>query len=353
MQTIFSMRNDIKARLLDEYSQQHGVRVRGSYFERDALFFLFFIIEVLKFKKPNAVIFRYLNDHANILRTAFLSVNVIFTVLLCRLLSVQVLWILHNVDKETHEHYPCINKILRQLVGVSSEKIFVTDPLLIPVAVEKYPAWRNKVDYITFGIRTDKVDSTTDERLIGALQGLTKYREAGGFVLFCPTAGGEKYTHLSKAPQLMMNAREQGLKYKLVIVGELRMFLAENEALSKALASDEDIILLDRYAKYDAKEISCYIDFYWRSLSDQSVSFTLYEAASVEKPVLTLDEGFMGGAVKSYKMGAVLEDDFDNLIQSHSQLVDWDSKNAHDFLKNHSWEMAAEQITRSLKINAE
>lgn len=346
---VFSMRNDDKSNFLDIYSNKYGVEILGSYFKRDGLFFVFFIIELLRFNKPKAVIFRYLNDHYSILRTVFLAVNIVLTTIICRFFAIKIIWVLHNVDRETHENYPKITKFLRVLLGNMSAKIFVTDPLLLSFASNKYPMWRDKFDFITFGIRDDKFNLKTDDELLTVLKELAQYREAGGYILFCPTAGGDKYNHLTKTPDLMEKARKLGLCYKVVIVGNIKAYLEKNKKLAKELIKDNDVIVIDRYMKYDADEVSGYIDFYWRSLSDQSVSFTLYEAASVEKPIITLEGGFMSSAVKHYKMGVVLSRDLNNLMDQHVFLLNWEKENASNFLASHSWDIAARKLCNVIK----
>lgn len=341
---VLSMRNDSKAAQINQAAKELGYSVSGSSFSRDALFFVYLLCQIIKFRKPKAIIVRYLNDHPNLFRSLFLAFNVITTLALARIFKIKILWFLHNVDRETTVNFPRITSFLRFFVGRFSEVIFVTDPLLVPIAQELHPQWANKIDFITFGLRNDKRDISTDAELMNVLLSLQGYRKHGGKVLFCPTGAGEKYSHIAQSVNLCNMASKNNLNYKIVVVGNLTNYLKLNPELKSSIYNHENIILLNKYIKYDAIEISSLIDIYWRSLSDQSVSFTLYEAASVKKPILTLDEGFLGVAIEKYKLGAALNLDMKNLKVCHERLLKWNDESAAEFLANHSWNLTAKKI---------
>lgn len=348
MLEVLSMRGDSKAEQINQAAKEFGYSVNSSPFNRDVLFFVFLLWRILSFKKPCAVLVRYLNDHPIFFRSLLLALNVVAVVFLCKMFKVRIIWILHNVDGETVENYPAIISFLRRVVGACSKVIFVTDPLLIPVAKEIHPQWADKIDFITFGVRTDKRDTSTDTELLAILLSLQEYRKRGGTVLFCPTSSGDKYSHIENAARLCDVAKKNNISYKVLIVGDLTSYLKSKPELKRSLEGHGDIILLNRYVTYESSKVAAFIDGYWRSLTDQSVSFTLYEAASTRKPVLTLNEGFMGVAIKEYKMGSVLESDMANFKDCHARILRWEDGFAVQFLEKHSWRVAARKINKYL-----
>lgn len=348
MYKVFSMRTDVKAKLLNDAGQKYGLSVSGSDYKRNSLFFVFLIKNILKNNFPHAVLFRYFNDHKNMIHSFFLAFNVIFSALLCVLFKIKIFWILHNVDKETSEHYPSIIRFLRKFVGDRATSIYVTDPLLVPVAKKLYPNWSLKIDYITFGSNPQKANLVTNSELLKVLHELNVNKLKNEFVIFCPSAPGDKYTHLQYADKLITSMKKIGVNYKVIIVGNLAEYLRINKDLKIKLVNNSDIVLFENYTSYNLDDIAPFIDFYWRALSDQSVSFTLYEAASIKKPVITLAEGFMMEAIIEYKMGSVCDFEMSNVSYVHESLLRWDEQSAINFLNNHSWEIGVKKIMNNL-----
>lgn len=348
MLKIVSMRNDSKVAQISQAAEELGFSITGSRFDRGVFFFVYLFFLVVNRKKPSAVIVRYLNDHPILIRSLLLALNIIFVIFICRIFKIKVFWFLHNVDSETTVNFPAVTYFLRKLVGDSSSVIFVTDPLLVAVAKGIYPQWMDKIDFITFGVRKDKQKISTDVELMEILSDLQKHRLQGGKVLFCPTAAGDKYSHIASSKKLCDMARKNGVNYKVLMVGDLARYLESDSVLKQDLVGHEDIILLNRYVEYDADVVSGFIDAYWRSLSDQSVSYTLYEAASVNKPVLTLKKGFIGYAIDVYRLGAALDMSMKNFNECHRAISSWDAASALSFLGEHSWEVAARQINKYL-----
>lgn len=351
MYKVLSMRSDMKTKFLNEKGSRFGLSLYSSTYKRNALFFLFLLKEIIFLKKPDAVIFRYFNDHVNLIRSVLLAFNVFFTLCLCKVFKVKVFWFLHNINKETHEYYPNIIKAQRCLVGRHSSVIFVTDPLLIPVAKRYYPEWSSKFDFITFGAPnlSFSAQDTTDKEVIDLLKALKSKKRDNSFLLFCPTGAGDKYTHLHKATLLVNEAEKLGLDYKVVILGDLKGYLNQNPELAASLFSNDSITVFDDFRYYKAEDIEPYVDFYWRSLNDESVSFTLYEAASIKKPILTLNEGFMATAIDRYEMGTVLSLDMSNLAEAHASLLTWKSSKASEFFDSHSWSISVGNILKQLQ----
>lgn len=341
------MRADDKAYQLNIAAKKYCYSIDASPYKRNVLFPLFLFSKIIKNRRPDAVIVRYLNDTQSLLRSFFSMLSVFVVIFTSKLFRIKIIWLLHNVDKETNENYPNLIKAKRMVVGKFASMIFVTDPLLVTVATKKYPGWKDKIDYITFGLRSrnSKTDSKFfNKKLIDFMRKNSAKRVLIGF---CPTSAGDKCIHIHNAAQLIEKANAVNVEVRLVICGDLSAYLRANPRLKEEL-NHEQIYLVDEYVQYNPLDISPYIDFYWRSLSDESVSYTLYEAATIKKPILTLSYGFMGRAVAYYKLGAVLNKHMGNMESTLDELTNWDEQAAHSFLESHTWDNAARKIRKHL-----
>lgn len=345
---ILSMNFDDKIENIKKELKKHGILIEKPFFKKPALFSISLLIYAIYKKKPKAIIIRYLNDHKLLTKSILLFLSRLSTIFICYLFRIDVFWILHNVDKETTEFFPKLTKFTRKLLGNSAKVILVTDPLLVKTAQEKYPNWKERIDYITFGEREPKKEKSTDIRLLDIFEKISNIKKNNDLTLFCPTSPGDKYIHLHFTSKLIENAKINNLNYRVVIVGGIKEYLDINPELERSL-SDENIYLLSENITYNIEDIEPYIDAYWRAMSDQSISYTLYEAASRKIPILTLNTGFLTEAITKYNLGSSLELDFSNFKQSHDKIKSWDKINAKLFLKSHSWQLAAHRLARNLE----
>lgn len=310
------------------------------------------VVRLLRGNAPDALLVRYLNSPTPLPRALSWWLFTSATVVAARMAGVKVLWLVHNVDRETIQPYAALTRSLRWIVSRMSSSVLVTDPLLVDVAKSLLPAVRCKLDWITFGERTtsldrlldDIEDDETDE--VVALAQQVRQQHPGALIGFCPTSAGDKFVHLRLAPDLVTACFEAGCPVHLLIVGPLEDYLRSNGAPLANAVANGNIHLVPRRIRYDPRRVGGHVDFYWRSLSDQSVSYTLYEAASVGLPVLTMKCGFLGTAVPAYRLGACLEMDFSNLRECLERLRGWQRENASVFLRTHSWSVAAARLSR-------
>jgi glycosyltransferase involved in cell wall biosynthesis len=346
---LLSMRNDDKVAKLSAAGEEFSFKIISSPYKWNVLFPVFFIIFSIKNCKPNGIIVRYLNDSNNLVRSCILFMSLLLTIGLAVILRVRIFWFLHNIDKESEEHFPLMIKVQRKLVGDLSYVIFVMDPLLIKIAKHKYPKWQNKFDYISFGARATYSGLKTNDEFLNHkfIDFVANNSEDKVFIGFCPTAPSEKCVHLNYARSLVEHASNNGITIKLIVFGDLKNFLQENPQLAKDL-THKQIYLLDRFIEYNPGELAKYFDFYWRSLSDESISYTLYEAATIAKPIISMDIGFVGKAVEYYKLGFTINLNFTDLSSAFCKLKSWDRGAAQLFLESHSWENAGRRISMHL-----
>ena len=87
-------------------------------------------------ERVHVFVFRYLNDNKHLRVTLEYVIRDLLTIILCKLTNIKILWILHNIDKETIVHFPLICKIRRAIVSLVSKRVLVTDPLLMNHALD-------------------------------------------------------------------------------------------------------------------------------------------------------------------------------------------------------------------------
>lgn len=345
---IYSMVDDDKTQYLKEFGIKHNVHISTSPY-KPVFFPLVLLISIMRLKKPNAIIVRYMNDNKYLFFSLILFFSRIFTFILADLFSIKIIWFCHNVDKESIEHYPFLTNLKRKYLVKRAAVIYVMDKLLVPVAKRQFPEHKEKIDYISFGVRDTnfrRKANITCNKLINTLREISR---GDCLVGFCPTNAGEKYLHIEYASKLVNAAQAEGIKIFIILLGDLKKYFEDNEKIKKEISNNANVIVFDQFIDYDASELSQYISFYWRGLNDQSISYSLYEAATQKKPVLALDVGFIGKAVKEYKLGEVIGLDFSNSADRIQNLAEWDADNASQFLREHSWENSIQKIKKTFE----
>ena len=181
-----------------QYLKRYGAKIGIDYVVppiKKTLFPLFLIYSIILFKKPDAVIVRYLNDKPMFIYSLYLFISNMLTFFIAKLFKVKLIWFCHNVDKETIEFYPKLIKIQRQVLEKFSERILVMDKLLLNPAKKQFPDSIDKIDYISFGAREGsyrKVVNLKDDIIIDIANNI-KSEHDNALIAFCPTNCGDKY----------------------------------------------------------------------------------------------------------------------------------------------------------------
>jgi topoisomerase IA-like protein len=96
--------------------------------------------------------------------------------------------------------------------------------------------------------------------------------------------------------------------------------------------------------------ISDQIDFYYRSLSDLSVPYTVYVAANERKPLVTHNFGALPILIKKERLGFIIDtDEKENQIKFSDYVASWSPKGAAQFLEDRTWEIAATRLIRAIE----
>lgn len=346
MKYVISPDNDYKAIAIGKELKSLGITMitLNSSFKLPFAMIIYFF---KKKKKPQAIIYRYLNDYPSIIKTMLRTFIELSGVLLAFVLRIKVIWICHNVDRESVEYFPKITNMRRYVLEKQSDKIMVTDPLLVPHAEKQFPKSKDKIDYITFG----KSVSTKNENSAETVEKIKKFvmcqKQINKDIQIGFVAGNInwKTSQFEKIPELIYVAENIKQSIAIVVIGPIGTYLNNNnKPLYEELKKNKKILFLDGYHHLDLKEITKFIDFYWRVYLDLSLPWTVYEAAQYKKPILTQNIGFLGEVVKKYSIGYILEDDFSNLSFNLEKISNWDKNKSTEFIETHTWKIAAKRI---------
>lgn len=307
--------------------------------------------------RPLAVFFRYLNDYRSLPKTVARMLAEIAALLICGVFRVRIFWICHNVDRETKRHHPALSELRRRMFAKAAERIFVMDEGLVPFARSVFPAHATKIDFLCFGPPAMQRVSSVTETFLKEIKDFIDQRRrmalSNGqrFLSFsCIGRPGDKYDHFRRARELVSEARRLGFSIAGIVVGP---FIAgkydDGGEPYFGLDKEPSILFRGDYIPLDEVDFLDGFDFMWRGYRDWSMSYTLYKAAAMHKPVLAIDTGFVGMAVRLYGLGAVVNQDFSNLAAALDSIERWDPGAADEFLKSHSWEQAALRIASALR----
>lgn len=334
---------DEKSRMWSGELQKLGVDadgVRGSAIRAPWVL----LKSALKGRRYDAYVFRYLSDYPGFLRTVSRTVSEFLVVVLSRILGVRILWILHNVDRESNENWPAIARLRRALISSSCHMAFVTDPLLLSAAIERYPKTTWAV--ATFGTEvTRSSDPAIVERVVRAARLLRQeLRDSGArdtSIGLCFTSMSPKCLHLRLFRRLLETGRHQSFRIGVVFVGDFSV-AEEWRRIGNEIEQEPNAHVIDCTGCLQESDVEEEFGFFYRSLDDLSVPYSLYRAASVGKPVITHDAGFCARIASEYKVGAIIEDISSEGIAQF--LSDWSSDRWSTFLKERSWSNGAKAL---------
>ena len=345
MKNIWMLEKDEKTKKIKETLERNYNNYQLTEIKYSTIILPFYYIaNLLSFNKPNIIIFRYLNDYRSFIKTFFRFIAEIIMVFLCAISRTKIYWICHNIDRESTEYYPYLTKLRRALFVNCSEKILVTDMYLIPKAIDTFNV-EKKIDYITFGKFNNSVgeNKQIERKIINYISNIK--REKNSFITLCAGMANYKTDHFSKLPELIDNAYKNGFNIYAIVMGDISKFLANNypEVLDY-MKNSKNVLFIEGFHQFNEEAISKYIDFYWRVYKDYSTPATIYKSAEFKKPILTMNQGFLSIAVKKYKLGSIVKDNFVDIDNALNGLKEWDESYANEFLKEHNWDVAVNKI---------
>lgn len=303
-------------------------------------------------KKVHVFVFRYLNDSIYLRVSLEYLIRDLITVIVCKALNIKIIWFLHNIDRETKVRYPLISRMRRTLVSYASDRVLVTDPHLIEFALSN-GIDEKKLDWICFGV-PDK--SIPDEQNLSLRSNIEKFKHCfyqKGFkkvvVGLCVSEPAKKKAHYLYADSIVGPCNEpEDICVILVMIGHYPEGVKYQDAKQRVKKSPY-ILYIEESFYVNELYIADHIDFFYRSLSDQSVAYTLYVACDLNKPVITHNIGALPQIVERENIGFVIRDKTHELSDIVISLAAWNSEGNKNFLKERTWKIAAERMLGNIK----
>lgn len=310
---------------------------------------LFLIKQIIK-RKPNGYALRYLNDYPSFGKTLIRAASETSLILCCLLFRIKIFWICHNVDRESNDFFPRISTFRRKLTARYSTKIFVTDKLLVEKAKAVFSAYKDKIDSISFGKLVERPTGTGDTNSSAFLDEQRKMALERGYKFLCVlctgTLSSRKSLHFSYLLQLIEKAEKNAIHVCAIVAGNVDD--EHSRRLMKDYKMSAKILAFDSYTTFSFDFIRKNVDFYFRSYDDFSVPFTVYEACTLEKPVLTQDIGFLPQMIKYYQLGSVVSENLENLEQAFNEMIYLEKFHFNEFLKEKRWSSLGIKLKENL-----
>lgn len=315
---------------------------------------IFHFIELLKLvikgKTINSYIFRYLNDRPNFISSFLRLIGDVLTIIFCKIFQIKILWILHNVDKESTQFYPSIIKWRRGILNVFASKIFVTDKLLINIAVN-HKIKKEKLDYISFGFSKHNIDINESLRVGELLSSfrkdlLGKHSPKKINIGICISSNLSKFKHFETVIDFV-NSINRISKDELFAVFLYGILPSSLNSLNLKSAYENNIFIHyeEESKMIDEVYFKNEFDYVYRCLTDFSVPFSLYPSIYLEKPIITHNFGFLEQMVNYYNLGFV----YDLNSPKKIDFEKWDPKFSRDFMEDKGWNSSALKLLNSSK----
>ena len=309
---------------------------------------------ILRFKKPLAVVFRYLNDYPFLFRTLLRTTTELLTVFIAKVSKIRILWICHNVDKETSSYHPRLTFIRRKILKKYSKRIFVMDPLLIPYGTQKLNVSDKKIDSLSFGrtdifLDEDKHNSCLNEELKNKLSQWPyfekKQKGEARIGLWIGNLVEKKMEGLKFFLRtLLQNGKDSG-EIAFLIIGPIEEKLYNNDPkLYNTLKNSNKVLFINKYIDVPANLWNHLADFVWKPNDDISVTLTAYNSALAKLPLVVFHNSFLGKFVEHYKLGFTINPETFSLKEFTYTLKEWNPYHASLFLEKKTWNNGARKL---------
>lgn len=305
-----------------------------------------------KRERIDAFIFRYLNDHKSLNHSILYLLRDILIIFVCKLLGTKILWILHNIDRETKQYHPRLIAFRRKIIHFASKKVMVTDPNLQEVAAENGIVSK-KIDWLCFGIPDCVPQNRKNVELKNRITFFKNQLQKSGEIVrigLCVSGPARKKLHYLLADTIVGKSSKIPNKVVgLVFIGNFPVG-PKFDLAKKRIQESPYILFIDDSFEVNESYISEQIDFYYRSLSDLSVPYTVYVAANERKPIVTHNFGALPLLIKKERLGFIVDIDEKEIQAKISDYVgSWSSKSADQFLEDRTWTIAATRLIRAIE----
>lgn len=282
-------------------------------------------------ERPLFVIVRYLNDYPAFLKTAARLLVEIISLSLCWVFSVRVVWICHNLDRETKAHFQFISRIRRTFITRIAYRILLTDEVLIDYAAQSGVP-REKVRAISFGAPPPIQSLATPERRPEERIKRWLDEEPGRINIFVGGTYEEKTLHFALVPRLCQEATQAGLRLNVVVCCASLPTSIRNEIVRSSSPFARVLIVSERF-QFDEKRLLPAFDYNLKVYGDFSTPYSIYASALYKLPLLTFGGGIVADFVTRYSLGVALP----SIASISSLRRDMPSFKPKEFLESHTW----------------
>lgn len=285
--------------------------------------------------------FRYLNDYPSLLKTVIRLVSEATTILICKFTGIDIIWICHNVDRESIAHYPKIANIRRRLVTTAACKILVTDHLLIPHASATLDVPTDRISMVSFGLSPAQTGQRpTSDADFAEMINWVKSRRARNkntkIGLWIGEVSQKKVSGLLEILPMVRRAKEQSMSLCFVVIGDTKEALeAFDPDILAGIENSDDVLIIPKHMEVDPAYWSELADFVWKPLDDLSIPLTVYRACEADLPLLTLPNSFLAKYVQHYGVG--LGVDATSITELFQYVDGTSSVAAREFLASRTW----------------
>jgi hypothetical protein len=342
---------DVKSKLWSEAANRMGIGSLDSVKGSPMKLLPKYLISLLKANRYDAICFRYLNDYPSFLRTTVRALVELVTILVARSFGTKIIWICHNVDKDSETYYPLINRLRRKWLVYFAKNVFVTDKLLIKHARRFLSIDEKKIKSTCFGEICCSGFSSETEACISQISNWVAEKRVKmdeiKIGLWIGSSKDKVIEGLNDISMLMCGLFEREGEQDniaIVIVGEgWKLFKRYNYDLAVVMESLGSVFIVDEQLNLPTSLWSKYFDFVVKSLDDYSVSFTHYNAISNRLPIVTFNKGFGSEFVHGYNVGVLL-DSYDIQSEELKFRIANGSFNFESFLRLNSWDSGASSL---------
>lgn len=307
--------------------------------------------QLYKGKRVHVFVFRYLNDNKHLRVSLEYLIRDVLTVILCKLTNIKILWILHNINKETIVHFPLICKLRRAIISFMSKRVLVTDPHLMKHALE-HGIKKSRLDWTCFGIPPKIVLDERNRKLKKQIVDFKKSFHKNGIphvaVGLCVSERAKKKVHYLHADSIVGKCKErEDACVILIMIGKYPAGKEFRKAKQR-VSSSPFILYIDESFPVNEPYIAEHVDFFYRDMTDYSIAYTLYVACNVRKPVFTHNFGALPGIIENENIGFTLNGSLHNQSKIVSLLESWSSEGSKRFLEKRNWKTGAERLLNNI-----
>lgn len=295
-------------------------------------------------------VFRYLGDYPDIFRTLLRLIADILTIMVCYLAGGHVRWVAHNVDRETFMYHPRLLRARRRIIGFCARKVYVTDESLLPLAHKHLNVDSGKLGVVTFGVEKRPENDDFSRLVSERISQFKMSAEVTPLVGLCATAVARKCWHLFQMEKVLDCLNSNGVNVVMVLICDVRRTSdPEIRSVLEKLILRPDVITFPEGGMVSEFYLREQIDFVYRSLTDESIPYTLYNAAQAQVPVLTHSVGLTASLVKSSGIGVVWEELASQTRPALEKALEDCSDDCYrEFLAVRNWERGAAALAEGM-----